>query len=149
MSEIIQYSSFYDRLISLSRMSSKFIRVTVYVSISSLLSANWYTIVHIYHILFIHSSINATLGCFHILAIQIMLLWTWVYKYLFKSLLSIILCVYPKERKWKWKRSHSMDCSLSGSSVHGIFQARVLVWIASSFSRGSPDPGIESGSPAL
>ena len=40
MSEIIQYSSFYDRLISLSRMSSKFIRVTVYVSISSLLSAN-------------------------------------------------------------------------------------------------------------
>ena len=23
-----------------------------------------------------------------------------------------------------------MDCSLSGSSVHGIFQARVLEWIA-------------------
>ena len=30
-----------------------------------------------------------------------------------------------------------MDCSLSGSSVHGIFQARVLEWIAISFSRGS------------
>ena len=29
-----------------------------------------------------------------------------------------------------------MDCSLSGS-VHGIFQARVLEWIAISFSRGS------------
>ena len=29
-----------------------------------------------------------------------------------------------------------MDCSLSGSSVHGIFQARVLEWIAISFSRG-------------
>ena len=28
-----------------------------------------------------------------------------------------------------------MDCSLSGSSVHGIFQARVLEWIAISFSR--------------
>ena len=27
-----------------------------------------------------------------------------------------------------------MDCSLSGSSVHGIFQARVLEWIAISFS---------------
>ena len=30
-----------------------------------------------------------------------------------------------------------MDCSLSGSSVHGIFQARVLEWIAISFSKGS------------
>ena len=30
-----------------------------------------------------------------------------------------------------------MDCSLPGSSVHGIFQAGVLEWIAISFSRGS------------
>ena len=33
-----------------------------------------------------------------------------------------------------------MDCSLPGSSVHGIFQAIVLEWIAISFSRGSPRP---------
>ena len=33
-----------------------------------------------------------------------------------------------------------MDCSLPGSSVHGIFQARVLEWIAISFSRGSSQP---------
>ena len=33
-----------------------------------------------------------------------------------------------------------LDCSLSGSSVHGIFQARVLEWIAISFSRGSSRP---------
>ena len=33
-----------------------------------------------------------------------------------------------------------MDCSLPGSSVHGIFQARVLEWVAISFSRGSPRP---------
>ena len=33
-----------------------------------------------------------------------------------------------------------MDCSLSGSSVHGILQARVLEWIAISFSRGSSRP---------
>ena len=26
-----------------------------------------------------------------------------------------------------------MDCSLSGSSVHGILQARVLEWVAVSF----------------
>ena len=33
-----------------------------------------------------------------------------------------------------------MDCSLPGSSVHGIFQARVLKWVAISFSRGSSQP---------
>ena len=30
--------------------------------------------------------------------------------------------------------SDPMDCSLPGSSVHGIFQARVLEWVASAFS---------------
>ena len=33
-----------------------------------------------------------------------------------------------------------MDCSLPGSSVHEIFQAIVLEWIAISFSRGSSQP---------
>ena len=33
-----------------------------------------------------------------------------------------------------------MDCSLPGSSVHGIFQARTLEWVAISFSRGSSQP---------
>ena len=33
-----------------------------------------------------------------------------------------------------------MDCSPPGSSVHGIFQARVLEWIAISFSSGSSQP---------
>ena len=33
-----------------------------------------------------------------------------------------------------------MDCSLPGSSVHGIFQARILEWVAISFSRGSSQP---------
>ena len=33
-----------------------------------------------------------------------------------------------------------MDCSLPGSSVHAIFQARVLEWVAISFSRGSSWP---------
>ena len=30
-----------------------------------------------------------------------------------------------------------MDCSSPGSSVHGILQARILEWVATSFSRGS------------
>ena len=33
-----------------------------------------------------------------------------------------------------------MDCSLPGSSVHGISQARILVWVAVPFSRGSSWP---------
>ena len=35
----------------------------------------------------------------------------------------------------------AMDCSLPGSSVHGIFQAKILEWVAISFSRGSSQPG--------
>ena len=42
-----------------------------------------------------------------------------------------------------------MDCSLPGSSVHGIIQARILEWVALSFSRASSDPGIGSESLAL
>ena len=45
-----------------------------------------------------------------------------------------------------------MDYSLSGSSVHGISQARTLEQVAISHSRDLPDPGIEPmslASPAL
>ena len=46
-----------------------------------------------------------------------------------------------------------MDYSPPGSSVHGVFQASILEWVAISYSRGSSsDPGIEAealGSPAL
>ena len=48
------------------------------------------------------------------------------------------------------------DCSPPGSSVHGILQARILEWVAISFSISFspspgdlPDPGIEPRSPAL
>ena len=34
-----------------------------------------------------------------------------------------------------------MDCSSPGSSVHGIFPARILEWVAISYSRGSSPPG--------
>ena len=45
-----------------------------------------------------------------------------------------------------------MDCSLPGSSVHGILQARILEWVAFSPPEDLPDPGIEPlflTSPAL
>ena len=33
-----------------------------------------------------------------------------------------------------------MDCSLQGSSIHGILQVRILEWVAIPFSRGYPWP---------
>ena len=35
---------------------------------------------------------------------------------------------------------NTIDCSLPGSSVYGIFQARILEWVDISFSRGSSSP---------
>ena len=35
---------------------------------------------------------------------------------------------------------HPMDCSLPGTSIHGILQARLLEWVAIAFSRGSSQP---------
>ena len=39
-----------------------------------------------------------------------------------------------------------MDCSPSGSSVHGILQARILEWVAMPSCRGLPNPGIKPAS---
>ena len=33
-----------------------------------------------------------------------------------------------------------MECNFSGSSVHGILQARILEWLAIPFPRGSSQP---------
>ena len=40
-------------------------------------------------------------------------------------------------------------CDPMDYTVHRIFQARILAWVAFPFSKGSPNPGIELGSPAL
>ena len=42
-----------------------------------------------------------------------------------------------------------MDCSLPGSYVQGIFQAKTLEWVAISYSRGSSKPRDPSISPAF
>ena len=62
----------------------------------------------------------------------------------------IHITVYESERK-SLSCVYPMDYSLPGSSIHGIFQARILEWVAISFSREEdlPDTGIEPGSPAL
>ena len=38
---------------------------------------------------------------------------------------------------------NSMDCNPTGSFVHGIFQVRILEWVASYYARGSSRPGIK------
>ena len=38
-----------------------------------------------------------------------------------------------------------MDCSLPGSSIYGIFQARVLEWAAISFSNQEEEVGLKGG----
>ena len=42
-----------------------------------------------------------------------------------------------------------MDCSPPGSYVRGILQARILEWVAISFSRGSSQPRDEPESPTF
>ena len=69
----------------------------------------------------------------------------------FSSALFSFSLVSSLGEMWKWKREsevaqscltlcYTMDCSLPCSSIHGVFQARVLDWVAISFSRGSSWP---------
>ena len=56
-----------------------------------------------------------------------------------------ILLLWYEDLKFKVSQScptlcDPMDCSLPASSTHGIFQARILEWVAISFSRGSSRP---------
>ena len=50
--------------------------------------------------------------------------------------LSVCVCLVTQ---W-WLFCEPMDCSLPGSSVHGILQARLLEWVAVPVSRGSSQP---------
>ena len=45
--------------------------------------------------------------------------------------------------------SDPMDCRTPGSSVLGIFQVRILKWVAIFFSRDLPNPEIKPFSPTL
>ena len=49
--------------------------------------------------------------------------------------IAVIVVVYLLTNVWLF--CNSMDCSLPGSSVHGILHTRIVEWIAISFSKGS------------
>ena len=64
------------------------------------------------------------------------------------SLLKVgtICCCFPKLCPTLYK---STVCSLSGSSAHGILQARILEWVVISSSRGASQLRDRTQSPAL
>ena len=49
-------------------------------------------------------------------------------------------CMCMLSFQWSWTLCDPMDCSLPGSSIHGILQARILEWVAMLSSRGSSQP---------
>ena len=65
---------------------------------------------------------------------------------------AVEMATWSNALRWAWRwwwfghqvqllRSHDpVDCSLTGSSVYGISQARMLEWVSIPFSRGSSQP---------
>ena len=53
------------------------------------------------------------------------------------SICCVCVCVCVCALSCVWLFVNPMDYILPGSSVHGIFQARILEWVATSSSRGS------------
>ena len=60
---------------SLCITGSSFIHFTIMDFNPFLFMAELYSTVYMYHSFFIHSSVNGYLGCFHVLVLQILLLW--------------------------------------------------------------------------
>ena len=61
----------------------------------------------------------------------------------FKAVCSLCVCVYVcvcEVTQSCLTLCDPIDCSPPGSSVYGILQARILEWVAISFSRGSSQP---------
>ena len=88
-------------------MSSEFIHVAAHVRISFIFKVEYCSITCVSHILFIHTSVDEYLATSTSSLLWIILLWTWVYRYLFGSLLSILWHIHPKvEFLSQWVLSH-------------------------------------------
>ena len=90
ISGLIQYLPFCDWLVSLTIMSFRFIYIVTCVRIFFLLSLN-NILLYVYATFCLSIHLLKDLGCFYLLAIGVMMLWTWLYKYCFKTLFSILL----------------------------------------------------------
>jgi len=91
---MIQFSHFCEWLLSLSIMSSKFMHGPACIRFSFLFQAEYYSTISMYHILFIYSSMDGNLDCFHLLVFVNNAAKNMVYKFLFESLLSMLLGIY-------------------------------------------------------
>ena len=58
--------------------------------------------------------------------------------------LSVCRCAQSLSRVWFF--GNPMDCNLPGSSVPGMFQVRILDWVAFSYSKDLPYPRIKTAS---
>ena len=71
----------------------------------------------------------------------------WIHDSACKLLISFIcVCLVAKSCL---TLCYPMDCNLPGSSVFGIFQARILEWVPFPSAQDLPDPGIKSAPSAL
>ena len=61
---------------------------------------------------------------------------------------SALFAVHAKSFQLGLSLCNPTDCSLAGSSIHEILQARILEWIAISSPEELSNPGIEPWSPA-
>ena len=57
--------------------------------------------------------------------------------------INITICMHSKSLQSCPTLCEPMECSLLGSSVYGILQARILEWVACPPPWDFPDPGIE------
>ena len=98
------------------------------------------------------SSCHSNLNSLGLRILNDKLEWQWAPGSSLPFILESFICMFPPSRLWtsevKWSEVAQscptlcdlMDCSPPGSSIHGILQARVLEWGATSFSRGSSWP---------
>ena len=76
---------------------------------------------------------------FYTLVSYILLLWHQKSPYGRLLCCRIMLSAHSLSHEWIFV-TDPMDCSPSDSSVHGVFQARILEWIAISYARGPCRP---------
>ena len=57
------------------------------------------------------------------------------------NILADSACMHAKSLQSCPTLCSSMDCSLPGSSIHGVFHARILEWVAFPSPGALPNPG--------
>ena len=86
----LMWFNYFLNVVSPSIAFLRLVHVVTFISTLFLFILEEYSIAWIYHISFIYSPTDGPYVCSPFWLLRIMLLWTWVYKYLFEILLSIL-----------------------------------------------------------